>query len=418
MTASQTSHHDSPLAAVLKRAQAKLTDWETAQRRRTCPVLARPELDNPDEAICGPSRRTTDGRWLRNFSANDYLGLSTHPALIEASMTATRRVGVGAGASRLVSGTDALIETLERELAAFKGTESALVLNSGYQANVSILQALIEPEDWVFCDRLNHASLNDGVLLARARMVRYRHLDAGHLEAGLQKAPADAVKWIVTDSVFSMDGDCADLPTLCDLAERYGALLLIDEAHGTGVFGERKRSGLAEAQGVSQRVALHMGTFSKALGGFGAYVAGPDVLMEMMVNRGRGFVYSTALPPGVIAANLAALRLVQAEDCHTQRLWRNIHHFRQTIANAPPLARRVPPIASPIIPVMLGADSVAVAVSRTLRDNGFHVQAIRPPTVPEGTARLRVSLSAAHTLADLDELVEALLKALRTEGNP
>lgn len=376
-------------------------------RLRQCRVVE-PEL-NELWPVC-----RIDGQRAVNFSSNNYLGLAEHPQLKAAAISAIEQYGTGSGASRLVSGTSALIQELETEVARFKTTESALIFNSGYQANVALLQALVSAGDWLFLDKLNHASIVDGALLCGARWTRYRHLDWEHLERKLQKAPVDVKKWIVTDSLFSMDGDWAELPVLCDLAERYDAMLLVDEAHATGLFGETRSSGLAEAQGVSQRITLHMGTFSKGLAGFGAYVAGPDVLIQTLINRARGLIYSTALPPAVIGAALAAIRLVQSDSEPKQKLWANVAYFKPRLEIV--LARHGLdcPSHSQILPIILGKR--AMRVFAALLEQGYFVQGIRPPTVPEGTDRLRITLSAAHTQEQLDGLLTALDNVLAKTG--
>ena len=240
----------------------------------------------------------------------------------------------------------------------------------------------------MFCDRLNHASLMDGCLLSGARWSRYRHLDSEHLENRLRQAPKNARKWVVTDSVFSMDGDYPDLRAMLDVAERYDAWVMVDEAHATGLYGAQRSSGLCEAFGVAERVALQMGTFGKALGGFGAYAAGSNILIQMLVNRARGFIYSTALPPATIAAADCAVQLVQTDCSMKARLWENIRLFERFMPG-------LKPIQSPIIPIFSAKN--IMRLSRSLLEAGYFVQGIRPPTVPTGTERLRITLSAAHS---------------------
>jgi 8-amino-7-oxononanoate synthase len=327
-------------------------------------------------------------------------------------MDAIRRYGTGSSASRLISGTSELVRDLEQALAAFKHTESALVFNSGYQANVAILQAILQPGDWVFCDKLNHASLVDGCLLSGARWTRYRHLDLNHLEQKLTKAPAEGRRWIITDTVFSMDGDYPDLQTLLEISERHHALVMVDEAHATGLYGERSSSGLCEQLGVSKRVALQMGTFSKALGGAGAYVAGSQVLIDTLINQARGFIYSTALPPATIAAARQAIEVVQNDHSLKQRLWDNVAFFEETLRTLGLAERFTLPFKSPIIPVLIGDSGETLRISQALLEAGYFVQGIRPPTVPPGTARLRIALSAAHTREQLKGLAQALATLL------
>jgi 7-keto-8-aminopelargonate synthetase-like enzyme len=257
----------------------------------------------------------------------------------------------------------------------------------------------------------------DGCLLSGARWTRYKHLDLAHLESRLQKAPQAARTWIITDSVFSMDGDYPDLAALVTLAERYGALLMVDEAHATGLYGKQRHSGLCEQFGVGAQVALQMGTFSKALGGAGAYVAGSATLIDTLVNKARGFIYSTALPPAVIGAALEAVQVVQTDNVPRERLWQNVADFARLIQQAG-LANRVPlPLTSPIVPLLIGDNDETVRVSQALLDAGYFVQGIRPPTVPPGTARLRIALSAAHTPDQLAGLVQALAGVL-TSARP
>ncbi len=386
----------------------RLQGLRDAGRWRACRTVAR----QPESAM-GIRLSASDAMDVINFSSNDYLGFSTHPSLIEASIAATRLYGTGSAASRLISGTSPLTVALEHAVADFKQTEAALTFSSGYQANVGILQALLEPGDWLFADRLNHASLVDGCLLSDARWTRYRHLDLTHLRQKLEKAPKDANKWIVTDSVFSMDGDFPDLAALADLAEAFGARILVDEAHATGIYGDTRRSGLCEAQGVSHRIALQMGTFSKALGGMGAYVAGSRTLIDVLVNRARGFIYSTAPAPGVQAAAMAAIQQVQRDRSATERLWQNITFFQAKLeqgASESLLSRLSFPFSSPIIPVLTGDSETTVQASEALLQRGFFVQGIRPPTVPSGQGRLRIALSAVHTETQLSDLASALIQ--------
>jgi len=400
------------LSALESYRQALIALEQEAQLRRCRTVEPLLQPEDTSLSFDSPALVRVNGQEAVNFSGNDYLGLSHDARLKTAAIRAIEQYGTGTGASRLVSGTNPLVITLEAELARFKQTEAALVFNSGYQANISILPALLKLGDWVFADRLNHASLVDGCLLSGARWTRYAHLDLENLETRLKKVPQSARKWIVTDSAFSMDGDYPDLVALCDLAERYGALVMVDEAHATGLYGERHSSGLCEHFGVSHRVALQMGTFSKALGGSGAYVAGSRVLIDTLINRARGFIYSTALPPAVLASAQAAIALVQDDPHPKANLWRNVAHFEQ-LARAVQLFREGPdhllqPLHSPIIPIPIGKSGAALEVSQALLDAGYFVQAIRPPTVPAGTDRLRLALSAIHTPSQIEGLVQAL----------
>lgn len=339
--------------------------------------------------------------------SNDYLGFSQHPALKQAASEAIERYGTGTGGSRLIGGTLPLHQQLEERLARFKQCEAALVFNSGYQGNVGLLSALVDRHDTIFADRLNHASLNDGALLSRARLVRYPHLDMDTLEKRLQES--EGIKWLVSDTVFSMDGDQAPLKRLYDLACNYDAWLVLDEAHATGIFGDQHRSGLWETTGLpmDSRVIV-TGTFSKALGSFGAYVAGAQTVINTLINKSHGFIYSTALPPAVIAANLKVLDLVEQDPGPTQTLWDNVGLFCRLLQEA-----GIDVVGqSPIIPLQVGDEERALAYSKKLFERGFFVQAIRPPTVPDGQSRLRITLGTGHTPAQIQELARALVKVM------
>jgi len=357
-------------------------------------------LDSPQ----GPLVRV-GGETLVNFSSNDYLGLAGSPTVRAAAAAALEVHGVGSGASRLVVGDTAAHHRLEARLAAFEHAEAVLVFNSGYAANVGTLQALVGPEDAVFSDALNHASLIDGCRLSRARTVVYPHADVEALAHALASTPARR-RLVVTDSVFSMDGDRAPLVDIVEVCRAHGAALLVDEAHATGVLGERG-AGLCEELGLESAVDVRMGTLSKALGGLGAYIAASRPVVDFVLQRARPLVFSTALPAALCAAAEAAVDLVERDDVLRARLWRNIHRFSKGL-------RELGFIAEPrsaVFPVIVGDAPRAVAASQALRARGLLVKAIRPPTVPEGTSRLRFCLSAAHTEGQLD-LALAALRAL------
>ena len=339
-----------------------------------------------------------------DFSSNDYLGLSAHPALLAAAHAALERYGCGAGASRLMSGDLQLNHEVEEALADFKGTEAALLFSTGYQANTGILPALVDRHDVIFADQLSHASLLDGALLSRAKLLRFRHNDPDDLAALLARRRAQFTRaLIVTESIFSMDGDRAPLAQLVDLKERFNCRLYVDEAHATGIFGAHG-AGCVDEDGLTEHVDFIMGTFSKALGSFGAYLATSRLAVDYLVNTAHSFIYSTALPPAVLAANLAALRVCREEPASGQALLRSAREFRQALV-AQGWATGG---ASQIIPVQVGESEYALHLSAALAWQGFRILAIRPPTVPEGTARLRISLSAAHTPAQLAAVLEAL----------
>lgn len=360
----------------------------------------------------GP-RAVVDGREVLLLCSNNYLGLAGHPALIEAAAAATRRYGAGSGASRLVSGTLPPHVALEERLAAFKGSEAALLFNSGYAANTGILQGLFGPDDTIFSDALNHASLIDGCRLSRARTLVYPHADTAAL-AGLlaREAPHRRGRWlIVSDGVFSMDGDIAPLAELCRLKEAYDALLMVDDAHGTGVLGASGR-GTAEHCGCLGRIDLQMGTLGKALGGAGAYLAAPRVVIDTLINRSRPLIFSTSLPPAVPAAALAALDLVEGEEGAQlrRRLTANRELFAGRLGAA---GLELLASATQIVPVLVGDPAPTMAMTRRLLAEGLFLQGIRPPTVPEGTCRLRATVMATHDPAELREAAALIAAACR-----
>jgi 8-amino-7-oxononanoate synthase len=355
-----------------------------------------------------------DGAKVRNLASNDYLNLSHDSRLIEAARSATKEAGVGSGASALVSGRGPWQERLEVQLAEFEQTEAAIVFPTGYAANVGTLTTLIGSDDTIFCDRLNHASLVDGCRLSGARLRVYRRDELAVLERELKKASAEkesgqSHRWIVTDSVFSMDGLVAPLPEICDLAERYGALMILDEAHGTGVFGENGR-GVAELTGTEDRIAIRTGTLSKAVGCLGGFVAGSRTLVDALRNSARTQMFSTALPGAVCAAATRSLEVIAAEPERRTRLHELSELLRAELAHF-----ELPQIEGsfgPIVPLVLGEPSAAVEVSRQMLREGFFTGAIRPPTVPRGTSRLRVSLTTAMTEFDIRALAVALARCV------
>ena len=344
-----------------------------------------------------------DGRPALNFSSNNYLGLAAHPALKKAAREAIERYGCGSAASRLISGNMALYEELEEKIAKLKNTAAALVFSSGYQANAGIIPALAGEGDTILSDALNHASIIDGCRLSRAQTIVYPHCDVAFLEDALKKAPARGRKLIVTETIFSMDGDETPLAAIVELAERHGAMIMIDEAHATGVFGPNG-AGVAAKFGLAERITLQMGTLGKALGGFGAYVACGDALRDVLINRCRSFVFTTALPPPVLAAASAAVDLLYNEPQRRLALWHNIRALREGLRAA---GFAVAESESQILPLVIGDAKKCMALSERLLEKGVFVQGIRPPTVPEGTSRLRVTAMATHTH-------EQLHRALKT----
>ncbi len=364
----------------------------------------------------GP-RVALDGRQVLLLCSNNYLGLAGHPALVEAMVRATRDFGAGSGASRLVSGTMRAHAELEDRLAAFKGTGAALLFNSGFAANTGILQALFGPDDLIFSDELNHASIIDGCRLSSARVRVYPHADVQALEAIMrQEAPKRRGRWlIVTDGVFSMDGDIAPLRELVDLKRRFDALLMVDDAHGTGVLGATGR-GTAEELGCLADVDFHMGTLGKALGVCGAYLAAPRPVIELLVNRCRPFIYSTSLPPGAAAAAQAALAIVESDEGRRLRreLRRKTGLFTAILraAGFDLLASR-----TQIVPVITREPEATMRASRRLLDAGYFVQGIRPPTVPEGLCRLRATLMASHADEEVEAAARAIVRVIGEEGH-
>ena len=344
-----------------------------------------------------------DGQKVLNFCSNDYLGLAADPRLARAVEEAMERRGFGAGASRLVCGNFDEHDALEKELAAFKHVPEAVIFSSGYMANTGIIPALVSRGDAVFSDRLNHASIVDGIVLSRADLCRYPHKDMNALDEMLAKATGARRKLIVTDTVFSMDGDIAPLKDIVRLAKQHKAWLMVDEAHAFGVFGSTG-AGLVEAMGLEADVDVQMGTLSKAAGTYGAYCAGSPELKAYLLNSARSFIFTTAMPPAVAAAARCALNIIKSEPERRERVLSLANKMRDGLKKA---GFDTLESATPIIPVMMRKASQAVEMSRKLLERGIFVSAIRPPTVPAHTARLRVTVTAAHTDEDIDACLEA-----------
>lgn len=346
---------------------------------------------------------TVDGRACVNFCSNDYLGLASDPRVAEAAGAGLRRAGTGSGAAALVSGYNAEHAALEDALAEFVGQPRALLFTSGWAANLGLLRALFGKRDVLVCDELNHASLIDGARLSGAEYRRVPHGDLAAFDRALTPRDDGSEIAVVTDSVFSMDGDLADLPSLLALCRARGASLVVDDAHGFGVLGEHGRGAVEHFGGTAPDV--YIATLGKSLGAAGAFVAGSESLIEYLIQRARTWVFSTAPPPAIAAAARRALGIVRAEPEHRQRLNRNIARFRR---GAGELGIALSPSMTPIQPLVVGEAATAVAWSRRLFERGYWVAAIRPPTVPPGTSRLRITLSAAHTDDQIDGLLEAL----------
>ncbi len=356
----------------------------------------------------GPGWCERDGRRLLNFASNDYLGLCHDERVCQAFAKVSQQCS-GSGASALVTGRTEWHERLETTIAQFEGTEAALVFPSGYAANVGTLSALMGADDIVFSDRLNHASLIDGCRLSGAQFRVYRHDALGKLDDRLAAWNTSlGRKFIITDGVFSMDGTVAPLRELCEIAERHNAIMIVDEAHGTGVLGPNGR-GACEACNVEERVPIRIGTLSKAVGTLGGFVAGSSKLIEYLWNTARSQFFSTALPPAVCAAAVASLDVIRAEPGRRQRMSENSQAFRRFLADSgEPLS------AVPIIPVIVGSESLAMRAAEQIKLDGYLVACVRPPTVPNNTSRLRVSISSAHSEDDIRRLAESVKRAVES----
>ena len=378
-----------PIASVL----AELADLEARGLHRRL----------PDTTGGNGTTITVGGKTALNFCSNNYLGLADHPILAAAATSAMVEAGVGAGAARLVTGNLALHRELEIDLAAWKGTPAALLFNSGYQANIGVVPALAGPEDAVYSDALNHASIVDGCRLSRATIHAYPHLDIDRLASLLAAGRHHRRRVVVTESLFSMDGDLAPLAAIADLCRRNGAFLIVDEAHAGGALGPEGR-GLCHDVGVD----LQIGTLGKALGVFGAYAAGSQPLMDLLVNRARSFVFSTALPVPVVAAARAALEMVRSVegDRRRARLAANVGRLREGLAAIGLLRGDEAPMH--VLPLVVGDPQRTMALSARLLEEGFFLQGIRPPTVPASSSRLRLTVTASHRFEEIDALIAAL----------
>ena len=344
-----------------------------------------------------------NGKSYLSFCSNNYLGLADHPKIKQAAIAAINQYGWGTGASRLVSGNMILHQELEKKIAEFKDTEAALLFPTGYMANAGAICALAGREDIVIGDKLNHASIIDGCRQSSATFRIYPHNNVSQIESLLQKSSIYRRKLVVTDSVFSMDGDTAPLPEIVEIAQKYDAILMIDDAHATGVFGQHGK-GMIEHCGLEGKIDIIMGSLSKAIGSIGGFIAGSKHLIDFLKNKARPFVYTTALPPAACAASLAGLTLIQEDTFLIDKLWENIRHLKSQ------LSEFISNISgeSPIIPIIIGSAEDALNLSTRLYENGILIPAIRPPTVPLGTSRLRISLMATHSKDDIDKLINTL----------
>ncbi len=382
-----SSHLDQTLAPFLAERRA-------AHLYRTRKTLQSPQT--PEVIV--------DGKKYLAFCSNDYLGLANHPEVISALAESAKQFGVGSGASHLVAGHSSEHHALEEELAAFTGRDRALLFSTGYMANMGAITALVGQGDAVFEDRLNHASLLDAGLLSGARFQRFLHNDLNNLQARLDKTEA-VRKLIVVDGVFSMDGDCAPLPELAALAQKNNAWLMVDDAHGFGCMG-KTGAGSAEHFGLAQNeLPILMGTLGKAAGSFGAFIAGSETLIESLIQFARPYIYTTAMPPAVAAATRTSLRLIQTEQWRREHLNQLIAHFRR---GAGELGLQLMDSFSPIQPVVIGSEAKTLAIAEQLAARGILIIAIRPPTVPAGSSRLRITFSAQHAIAQVDQLLSVL----------
>lgn len=376
-----------------------ILSFALTERRATKLYRSRRILESPQTPNV-----VVDGKSYVAFCSNDYLGLANHPQVISAFQQAANKFGVGSGASHLVAGHSSEHHALEEELAAFTGRDRTLLFSTGYMANIGAIIALVGQGDAIFEDRLNHASLLDGGLLSGARFQRFLHNDLASLQTRLDKTEAER-KLIVVDGVFSMDGDCAPVSELAALAQKNKAWLMVDDAHGFGCLG-KNGGGSAEYFGLTQNeLPILMGTLGKAFGTFGAFIAGSETLIETLIQFSRSYIYTTAMPPAVAAATRVSLQLLQTENWRREHLQTLVAHFR---AGAQQLGLQLMDSFSPIQPIIIGDESRTLAIAEKLAERGILIIAIRPPTVAPGTSRLRITFSAEHTLAQVDQLLNAL----------
>ncbi|WHY00910.1 8-amino-7-oxononanoate synthase [Neobacillus sp. DY30] len=347
-----------------------------------------------------------NGQSMLMFASNNYLGLASDHRLIRASIEATNQLGTGSTGSRLTTGNTSLHEKLEERIASFKETEAAILFNTGYMANIAALTTLVGKEDVILSDEWNHACIIDGCRLSRGQTMVYRHADLEDLESKLKEADHFRRRLIVTDGVFSMDGDIAPLPGIIELAKRYNALVMVDDAHATGVLGKDGR-GTAEYFGLTGEVDIHMGTLSKAMGAEGGYIAGSRSLVDYLMNRARPFIYSTSLPPGVVASALTAIDIIKSEHVRRVRLHYISERLRQALTA---LGYHVLGGQTPILSVMSGQVDEAMKLSQALYENGIFAPAIRPPTVPVGTSRIRLTVMATHQDKHIDQVIQVFKK--------
>src|ERR1051326_7355121 len=370
-------------------------------------------LDDEQEPVC-----TFDGRQVINLASNNYLGLTTHPKLREAAIAATKKYGVGSGAVRTIAGTMKIHMELEEKIARFKNVEACVVFQSGFTANAGTVSAILGKEDFIISDELNHASIIDGARLSRAKILVFRHKDIAHAEeqlASIKDQPGR--KLIITDGVFSMDGDIGPLPALCDLAEKYGAIMMVDDAHASGVLGRNGR-GTIDHFNVHGRVDVQVGTLSKAIGALGGYVCGSRDLIDFLYHRARPFLFSTSHPPSVAATCIAAFEVLETEPERMETLWENTRYFKKELANLGFNIGGVntPASETPITPIIVGEGKLAMDFSRELFKEGGMARGIAFPTVAEGKARIRTIMTATHTRQQLAQALEILKRVGKRMG--
>lgn len=349
-----------------------------------------------------------DGKSIINFCSNDYLGLANHPDVKQAFIDGINKYGAGSGAAHLINGHSTAHHALEEELAEFTGYPRALLFSTGYMANLGLVQALVGKGDTVLEDRLNHASLIDGGLLSGARFQRYAHNDVTQLEEKLKTAKGETL--VLSDGVFSMDGDIANIPALANSCQNHNAWLMVDDAHGFGVLGEHGKGSLEHFQLSRNNVPIYMATLGKALGTSGAFIAGSEALIETLIQKARPYIYTTATPPAVAEATRASLKLIQAQPELREQLNNNIKYFRNCAEHS---GIKLSESQTAIQPIIIGNEEQAVSISEQLLEKGLLITAIRPPTVPKGTARLRITLSASHRKSQINQLISALKKLLK-----
>ena len=370
-------------------------------------------LDDEQGPVC-----TYDGKRVINLASNNYLGLCDHPKLREAAIEATQKYGVGSGAVRTIAGTMKIHLELEEKIAAFKGVEACVVFQSGFTANAGTVSSILGKEDFILSDELNHASIIDGARLSRAKIKVFRHKDVAHCEALLKEVQNEpGRKLVITDGVFSMDGDIGPVDKLCDLADKYGAIMMVDDAHASGVLGRNGR-GSVDHFHCTQRVDVQVGTLSKAIGALGGYVCGSRDLIDYLYHRARPFLFSTSHPPSVAATCIAAFDLLESEPERIERLWSNTRYFKEQLAAAgfDIGGRSTPASETPITPIIIGDGKKTMEFSRALFDAGVMATGIAFPTVPEGKARVRTIMTSEHTRQQIDQALETLTTVAKKVG--